>query len=85
MFLTGLPTAFNILITARFQSDQQRTPEQAFEILYSGAAPGVPGVQQVNLRIPSQLSAGAWDLAICGLNNSNIEACSTPSRTYIRP
>lgn len=37
---------------------------EGVEVLYSGPAPGFPGVQQINLRAPAALSGGAADLKI---------------------
>jgi uncharacterized protein (TIGR03437 family) len=43
---------------------------------YAGAAPGLTGVQQVNVMIPADLGAGATQLIICATAGSQ-QACST--------
>jgi uncharacterized protein (TIGR03437 family) len=42
---------------------------------YAGAAPGLTGVQQVNVMIPADLGAGATQLIICATAGSQ-QACS---------
>jgi uncharacterized protein (TIGR03437 family) len=46
-------------------------------LYYAGPAPGLPGVQQVNLVIPSDLAAGTANLYVCGSSNS-ATVCSVP-------
>ena len=36
----------------------------AAEVIYAGAAPGLPGVNQVNVRIPPEAAAGIVPLVI---------------------
>ena len=81
VFLTGLPVASG-RITANLQGELIRVP--VAEILYAGEAPGYVGVQQVNLRLPAALPAGANDLAICGFTSNNVEACNAPVRVYVQ-
>jgi uncharacterized protein (TIGR03437 family) len=49
-------------------------------LYYAGPAPGLPGVQQVNLVVPSNLSPGTANLYVCGSSNSSNAAtvCSVP-------
>jgi uncharacterized protein (TIGR03437 family) len=42
---------------------------------YAGAAPGLTGVQQVNVMIPADLGAGATQLTVCATAGSQ-QACS---------
>jgi uncharacterized protein (TIGR03437 family) len=51
-------------------------------LYYAGPAPGLPGVQQVNLVVPSGLGSGTANLYVCGSSNSNSSngatVCSVP-------
>jgi len=49
-------------------------------LYYAGPAPGLPGVQQVNLVIPTSLAPGTANLYVCGSSNSSNAAtvCSVP-------
>jgi len=46
-------------------------------LYYAGPAPGFPGVQQINLTIPSGLGAVSTELYACGTGASG-EVCSLP-------
>ena len=46
-------------------------------LYYAGPAPGYPGVQQVNLAIPSGLGGMTTQLYVCGTSNG-AEVCSLP-------
>jgi uncharacterized protein (TIGR03437 family) len=37
---------------------------EAAQVLYSGPAPGLPGIQQINIRVPAALPPGSADLII---------------------
>jgi uncharacterized protein (TIGR03437 family) len=50
---------------------------------YAGPAPGIPGVQQVNLQIPGDLPAMTTDIYICGMDTHGVRTCSIPSRVTI--
>jgi uncharacterized protein (TIGR03437 family) len=47
---------------------------------YAGPAPGLPGVQQVNLVVPADLPAMTTDLYVCGLSSAAgaTKTCSVP-------
>jgi len=49
-------------------------------LYYAGPAPGLPGVQQVNLLVPSDLPAMTTDLYVCGLSSAAgaTRTCSLP-------
>jgi uncharacterized protein (TIGR03437 family) len=44
--------------------------------LYAGGAPAVPGVQQVNVAVPSGLTPGTTQLVLCATVNGQ-PYCST--------
>ncbi len=46
---------------------------------YAGPAPGLPGVQQVNLQIPSSLGPGTTQVYVCGAVSSGSPVCSVPA------
>jgi len=76
IFGTGI--ASNGVVTARIEG-QTYTPE------YAGIAPGLTGVQQVNVRIPAGLTASKYLLQICeGLSGSQ-PVCSPPAWLYVTP
>lgn len=50
-------------------------------LYYSGPAPGLPGVQQVNLVIPTDLAAGTANLYVCGSSNSSNSGNSANTAT----
>ncbi|MFN3323782.1 MAG: hypothetical protein ACK5AZ_09825 [Bryobacteraceae bacterium] len=59
VFATGAKTAASGPITARIHDRAIVHPE------YADEAPGIPGVQQINLRIPADLPAMTTELVIC--------------------
>lgn len=52
-------------------------------LYYAGPAPGYPGVQQVNLMIPSGLSGMSTSLYVCGTSGTG-EVCSPPVPLTLR-
>jgi uncharacterized protein (TIGR03437 family) len=44
--------------------------------LYAGAAPDVPGVQQVNVAVPDGVNAGSTQLSVCAFTGGQ-QYCST--------
>lgn len=53
---------------------------------YAGPAPGLPGVQQVNLVVPEDLPAMSTDVYVCGAAASNADGpvCSVPARITLK-
>jgi uncharacterized protein (TIGR03437 family) len=73
VFATGLPENISVTVLARVHDRDAALP------LYAGPAPGFPGVQQVNVRIPDDLPAMTTDVRLC------VErVCSPPSRITLR-
>ncbi len=62
IFATGIPASATV--SAQIADRRNLIP------LYAGAAPGVPGVQQVNVAIPGDLSATTTQLTICATAGS---------------
>ena len=48
-----------------------RIGDRVITPLYAGPAPGFPGVQQINLQIPSDLSGVTTDVYVCGATVAN--------------
>ena len=67
IFATGIPTSATVSV--------QIADRKNLIPLYAGAAPGLTGVQQVNVAIPADLGAGATQLIICATAGSQ-PACS---------
>ena len=55
-----------------------RIGDRVIAPLYAGPAPGFPGVQQINLQIPSDLSSMTTDVYVCGatVDNPGSPVCS---------
>jgi len=67
IFATGIPTSATVSV--QIADRKNLIPP------YAGAAPGLTGVQQVNVTIPGDLAAGATQLTICATAGSQ-QACS---------
>lgn len=72
IFATGLPAGG--VITAKIGDTFIASP------YYAGAAPGLTGVQQVNLVVPSALQSGNASVTVCGALavNPDSRTCSPP-------
>jgi uncharacterized protein (TIGR03437 family) len=77
VFATGLSGSGKI--TARVHDED-------IEVLYyAGPAPGLAGVQQVNLRIPEDIHGMTTDLYVCGeATSSAAKVCSAPVQLSIK-
>ncbi len=73
IFATGIPTSATVSV--QIADRKNLIPP------YAGAAPGFPGVQQVNATIPADLAAGATQLTVCATAGSQ-QACS-PAYTVV--
>jgi uncharacterized protein (TIGR03437 family) len=67
IFATGIPTSATVSV--------QIADRKNLIPLYAGLAPGLTGVQQVNVAIPADLGSGATQLIICATAGSQ-SACS---------
>ena len=56
-FATGIPAGATV--TAQIGDRTGLVPQ------YAGPAPGIPGVQQVNVAVPGDLAPGATQLMLC--------------------
>ena len=77
IFATGLSGTG--VITARIGDQVINQP------YYAGPAPGLPGVQQVDLVLPDDLTAGAVPASVCGGLTVGQVMCSPPVAINIAP
>jgi uncharacterized protein (TIGR03437 family) len=75
IFATGIPAG--AAVTVQIGGQGGLTP------LYAGAAPGLTGVQQVNVAVPGGLAPGATPLAICALAQSRL-FCSPGYTVFVQ-
>ncbi len=75
IFATGIPDGATV--TALIGNQKNLVP------LYAGPAPGIPGVQQVNIAIPAGAASGSTPLALCA-TASGQSYCSTGFALNVR-
>ena len=75
IFATGL--SGNGLITARFGDNLINQP------YYAGPAPGLAGVQQVDLVVPNDITGGSASVTICGGLAIDLVSCSPTVQVYV--
>lgn len=75
IFLTGLPA--NATVTAIIGNQTNLTP------VYTGPAPGIPGVQQVNLTVPAGAGGGGSTLVAICATAAGRQFCSTGLPLYV--
>ena len=63
IFTTGVPAGATVSVLIGDRKD--------LIPLYAGAAPDVPGVQQINVAVPEGVSAGGAQLSICALTGGS--------------
>jgi uncharacterized protein (TIGR03437 family) len=79
IFATGLASTGSGAITARIAGQNIAKP------YYGGPAPGIPGVQQVNLTIPAGLAPGAAQVEVCAVATDPAEpVCSLPASVTVK-
>jgi len=69
IFGTGMPDS-DSGVTVTIQNHANLAP------LYAGAAPGLPGMQQVNVALPTDLQGTTANLIICAAGTGNQPSCS---------
>ena len=79
VFATGLPLPMDGVIIAKIHDREISLPA------YAGPAPGLAGIQQVNVRIPDDLRPTDTNLWLCGIPARDPvgRVCSLPSRIRI--
>jgi uncharacterized protein (TIGR03437 family) len=83
IFLTGLATPISLPVTVNIGS----ASITGSQIIYAAAAPTIPGLEQVNVRVPSTLefSGNSAPLSICVPVTGGSPACSAPVNLYLQP
>jgi uncharacterized protein (TIGR03437 family) len=76
VFATGLP-AGSAGVFAKIHDRDALVP------LYAGAAPGIEGLEQVNLIVPADLPAMTTDLTLCAYNVKNEPICSPAAKLTV--
>ena len=76
VFCTGLLPPEGGTATAKL-GDQDIVPD------YAGEAPGIPGLQQVNVRVPAGAQTGNLDLQVCS-TSAAAPVCSPPVAVSVR-
>jgi len=78
IFLTGMPDS-GAVATVTIQNRGGLVP------LYAGAAPGFPGLEQVNVAVPADLQGAPSNLTICVMGAGNQPYCSQPESLALKP
>jgi uncharacterized protein (TIGR03437 family) len=79
IFATGLASPGSGAITARIANRDVLAP------YYAGPAPGIPGVQQVNILLPADLPAGAAQVEVCAIGSDPTQRiCSMPASVVLK-
>ncbi len=75
IYLTGVPDSATVSVVIGSQT--------GIAALYAGAAPGIAGVQQVNVALPAGAGGGSMPLAICATAGGR-QFCSTGMPVYVK-
>ncbi|MGA3044464.1 MAG: hypothetical protein ABSF54_27130, partial [Bryobacteraceae bacterium] len=78
IFLTGLPDS-GAVATVTIQNRGGLVP------LYAGAAPGLLGLEQVNVAVPADLQGVTSTLTICAMGAGGQQYCSQPESIALKP
>ena len=77
IFATGLTSSVSGPVTVKIQDQDNLTP------IYAGAAPGIAGVQQVNVAVPAGLATASGTVTVCSVSTNNQRVCSPAAPLYI--
>jgi uncharacterized protein (TIGR03437 family) len=73
IFATGLlPAQGDARVEVKFGD----TYYSGSDLPYAGEAPGLPGVQQVNFRVPAGMQTSSVDIAVCATPAGGTRVCS---------
>jgi len=81
IFLTGLSTTSTLPVTVTIGS----VSLSGAQIIYAGAVPSIPGLEQVNVLVPAALTftGNSAPLSICVPASSGTPVCSVPVPLYV--
>jgi uncharacterized protein (TIGR03437 family) len=77
IFLTGMPDS-GAIATVTIQN-------RSLVPLYAGAAPGLLGLEQVNVAVPADLQGVTSNLTICAMGTGSQQYCSQPESIALKP
>lgn len=77
IFGTGMPDSGSA-VSVNIQNRTNLVP------LYAGAAPGLLGLQQVNVVVPADLPVATSNLTVCVTGGGNQQYCSQPQSIYLK-
>jgi uncharacterized protein (TIGR03437 family) len=77
IFATGLLPPEGGVVDVKIHDQANLVP------LYAATAPGVPGLQQVNVRVPAGLPGITTEVVVCG-TSSGTRVCSPPAQITLR-
>jgi uncharacterized protein (TIGR03437 family) len=78
IFATGLPSQAGAIVA-------KINGREITALDYAGPAPTLPGVEQVNMRIPADLTPMTTDIVVCGVDSTNgLRVCSPAARITLR-
>jgi uncharacterized protein (TIGR03437 family) len=82
IFLTGLSTPITRPVTVNIGTQAI----SGSQIIYAGAVPSVPGLEQVNVQVPPALAftGNSVSLTICVPGQSGQPVCSVPVNLYLQ-
>jgi uncharacterized protein (TIGR03437 family) len=82
IFLTGLATPVSVPVTVSIGTQTL----SGSQLIYAGAQPSIAGMQQVNVQVPTGLTAAgnSVPLAICVPGAASQPICSAPVSLYIK-
>ncbi len=81
IFLTGLSTTSTPPVTVNIGS----VSLSGAQIIYAGAVPSIPGLEQVNVQVPAALTftGNSAPLSICVPASSGTPVCSVPVPLFV--
>ena len=77
IFATGLTSSVSGAVTVKIHDQDNLTP------LYAGNAPGISGVQQVNVTVPNGLPAIQSTVLVCAVSTNQQRVCSLGAPIYL--
>lgn len=79
IFLTGLATPVTLPVTVNIGS----VSLTGSQLIYLGPAPGITGLEQINVQVPAGLTGSSAPLSICVSGASGQQTCSPQVSLYL--
>jgi uncharacterized protein (TIGR03437 family) len=77
IFATGVLPPEGGSVDVKIHDQANLTP------MYAAGAPGIPGLQQINVRVPAGLPGITTQVVVCGTNGGT-RVCSPPADITLR-